>query len=271
MGVGPPQITVHLSRERIGPAAPPVFTQVGDSEVSLNYRSVRFRVRGGDWIEITPRPHFRQSALSHFLLGPALGAALHQRGDLVLHASVVATGNSAAAFLGHSGSGKSTLAMAMVRAGARLLADDMAVIRFDNGSLRVMPGAGRARLSRNVAAVLGINPSLLHPIPGQRKRWLELDEARRMDQPCTLRTVYLLKRGTTVGTSFVHRRERLTSLLEFPFWAEMVSGAALPKFFSDCARVAQGTTVRTVARPLKLSHLQETAEMICAQMRAETG
>jgi ABC-type dipeptide/oligopeptide/nickel transport system ATPase component len=190
----------------------------------------------------------------------------------VLHASVVATGNSAAAFLGHSGSGKSTLAMAMVRAGARLLADDMAVIRFDNGSPRVMPGAGRARLSRNVAAVLGINPSLLHPIPGQRRKcWLELDPAHRIDQPCTLRTVYLLKRGTTVGTSFVGQRERLTSLLEFPFWAEMVSGATLPKFFHDCARVARGTTVRTVSRPLKLSHLQETTETICEQMRAETG
>jgi hypothetical protein len=49
-----------------------------------------------------------------WVLGPAMGVLLQQRGVLVLHASAVTMDGGVVAFLGHSGWGKSTMAAAMV-------------------------------------------------------------------------------------------------------------------------------------------------------------
>lgn len=64
-----------------------------------------------------------------YLLGSALGAILHQRGLLPLHACVLDFGGKAVAFLGHSGAGKSTLAAWLAERGGRLLSDDVCVVR----------------------------------------------------------------------------------------------------------------------------------------------
>ena len=54
-----------------------------------------------------------------------IAAALRQRGLLVLHASCVANGSGAIAFVGFSGWGKSTLAIRFLQEGYRLLSDDV--------------------------------------------------------------------------------------------------------------------------------------------------
>src|SRR6185437_15564144 len=63
-----------------------------------------------------------------YLMGSLFAVLCHQRGLLPLHASAVATGEGAIAFLGSSGAGKSSLAAFLARAGYRVLADDICVI-----------------------------------------------------------------------------------------------------------------------------------------------
>ncbi len=61
-----------------------------------------------------------------------IAAALRQRGLLVLHASCVANGSGAIAFVGFSGWGKSTLAIRFLQKGYRLLSDDVLPICTKN-------------------------------------------------------------------------------------------------------------------------------------------
>jgi hypothetical protein len=88
------------------------------------------------------------------LLGRVLALAAHADGCLALHASAVSIEGGAVAFIGPKHAGKSTLAMALVRHGARLLTDDMLVVRLRAGSAWAAPGVQRIRLWDDSARAL---------------------------------------------------------------------------------------------------------------------
>lgn len=83
------------------------------------------------------------------LSGTVLALFLTLRRELVLHASAVAIGDQALAFVGHSGRGKSTMAALGISWGARAIADDVLVVDVEErarccgngGELRLRPAA----------------------------------------------------------------------------------------------------------------------------------
>jgi hypothetical protein len=82
--------------------------------------------------------------------GRVLALAIHAAGGMCLHASSVAVGGSAIAFLGAKGRGKTTLALAMVADGARLLSDD--TLRVDlTLPPQAAPGLPTMRVANDVA------------------------------------------------------------------------------------------------------------------------
>jgi hypothetical protein len=74
-----------------------------------------------------------------YLLGPVLGLLLRLRGVTCLHASAVAFGGRAVAFVGSAGAGKSTTAAALARRGHSVLSDDIVALSEVDGTFRVMP------------------------------------------------------------------------------------------------------------------------------------
>ncbi|HEY3999046.1 MAG TPA: hypothetical protein VGO93_09295 [Candidatus Xenobia bacterium] len=91
-----------------------------------------------------------------FLRACCLGALLHQRGILTLHASAIETPHGAVLFAGQSGAGKSTLLGTFLGRGYRMLADDMtAVTVAENGLPLVHPAFPRTRLCPDSARYLG--------------------------------------------------------------------------------------------------------------------
>lgn len=91
-----------------------------------------------------------------FLLGSALGALLHQRGLLPLHANAVEVDGRAVAFMGESGAGKSTLAAWFHDQGHRVIADDVCVVGFDaSGEPYAAPGLPRLRLWAEALELMG--------------------------------------------------------------------------------------------------------------------
>jgi hypothetical protein len=76
---------------------------------------------------------------STYLLGPVLGLLLRLRGVTCLHASAVAIGGYAVAFVGSAGAGKSTTAAALARRGHSVLSDDIVALSETDGTFRIMP------------------------------------------------------------------------------------------------------------------------------------
>ncbi|HEX8643855.1 MAG TPA: hypothetical protein VF702_08075 [Allosphingosinicella sp.] len=118
----------------------------------------RFRIADGREILIDPAPGASERNLRVYLLGSAMGALLHQRGMLPLHANAVELEGKAVAFAGRSGAGKSTLAAWFADRGHRILCDDVCAIApgADGGAL-VLPGVPRLRLWEDALVRSGRN------------------------------------------------------------------------------------------------------------------
>ncbi|MEM0943124.1 MAG: hypothetical protein AAGI70_04165 [Pseudomonadota bacterium] len=108
-------------------------------------------MREGREIRVSPLLPMTAPKLWLFLLGSALGMALHQRGLHTLHGATLAQGDAAIAFVGDQGAGKSTLAVTLGRAGATALGDDTAAVW---PGAEVWPGPADFKLWRETAAQL---------------------------------------------------------------------------------------------------------------------
>lgn len=80
---------------------------------------------------------------------------LNLRGEPVLHASAVAMGDRAVAFMGASGMGKSTLATLLCARGAQLITDDALRLVREGDDFRCHYGPGELRLRPAAAALAG--------------------------------------------------------------------------------------------------------------------
>ena len=106
--------------------------QIADRSFLLRIPDVaRFLLNDGREIVYASEPGGDPADIPVFVLGTVFGILLHQRRQIVLHASAVLAGGKAILFCGKSGTGKSTLAAALSQRGYRLLTDDVCAISID--------------------------------------------------------------------------------------------------------------------------------------------
>jgi hypothetical protein len=123
----------------------------------LDVRGVaRYRIEGGRHIIVDPHPNGSERHMRLYLLGSALGALLHQRRLLPLHANAMNLSGRAVAFMGKSGAGKSTMAAWFHDRGSSVLADDVCVVTLSEaGEPMAHPGIPRLRLWRDALEASG--------------------------------------------------------------------------------------------------------------------
>lgn len=166
--------------------------QSAPGQMLLSVEAVaRYLVVENREIRVHPLPGTREVDVRTFLLGSVLGALLHARQMLVLHASVIQTERGAVLFMGRSGAGKSTLLGAFLQRGYAMLADDKAgIILNEDGAPQAVPGFPLIRLSEDAVK------ELRYPVHGcQLQQSLEkyvLPVARFYAKPLPLRAAYSL-------------------------------------------------------------------------------
>lgn len=145
------------------------------------------------WI-VWPATSSKEDAAAYFL-GPVLGLLLRLRGVTCLHASAVALGDSAVAFVGPEGAGKSTLAAAFAREGYAALSDDIVALSESAGGFLVQPAYPYLSLwEDSTKALFGSADALPVFSHNYEKRCFSLKDhkSRFADRALPLRAIYLL-------------------------------------------------------------------------------
>jgi len=183
----------------------------------------RFLLRDGREIAFESETE-SEADIPVFLLGSVFGILLHQRKQIVLHASAVRVNGKAVLFCGGSGAGKSTLAAALVQRGYPLVTDDVCAISVNGAApLMVHPDGCNLKLWAN-----SIDKLALAEQRGERVRnrlekfYVRPAEASRT--PLPLGAVYVLRearpphspgieRPNVVDAALVLRRNAYRPLL----------------------------------------------------------
>ncbi len=166
--------------------------QADTGEFLLQIQGIaRYYIQDGCRITITPEDGADEDEVLLFLMGSAMGALLHQRNVLVLHAGAIIVNDRGTIFLGPSGIGKSTLTAGFHQRGYPFLADDVCAIPMINGIPAVIPGFPRLKLCIDVLNRLKTDRNGLKYIRGPQgfeKYFLPVDHTQ--DVPVPLDTVY---------------------------------------------------------------------------------
>ncbi|MFT7553463.1 MAG: hypothetical protein ACI9BV_003798 [Rhodothermales bacterium] len=123
-----------------------------------------YEVLGGHTVRIQPAAGSSESDIRVFLHSSVMGAVVHQRGLLPLHASSVEMFGRAVLIAGASRSGKSTLAMALNKKGFPIISEDLTVLRATPaGTVLAFPGTLRFKLTPRSVGLLSIPENELRP------------------------------------------------------------------------------------------------------------
>ncbi|HEX8449497.1 MAG TPA: hypothetical protein VF652_07895 [Allosphingosinicella sp.] len=189
---------------------PQGYSATADGTLLAVAKVGRYLIRAGREIVVEPAEGASERNLRLFLLGSAIGALLHQRGLLPLHANAIDIGSRAVAFSGHSGAGKSTIAAWFHDRGYPILADDVCVIGFDDsGRAFAYPGIPRLRLWREALEASGRDAGAYdRSFDGMDKYDVPTANASRLE-PIQLAAIYLLRKADEGGDAAI---ERLTGI-----------------------------------------------------------
>ena len=248
-----------------GSARGGIVFEVSPGKYLLNISGVaRYLVSNGAEIVVDPAPAADVDAVRLFLLGSGMGALLHQRRVLPLHASAIVTPRGAVVLAGPSGSGKSTLAAALVRRGFGVLADDVCVVDTSEAPA-VMPGTTSLMLWSDALRELGIENSGLYPVRAGLQKYRLPGRNDLSPRPVRLHAVYILNvsHSDTVALAPIAGFAKFEALTANTFRNTFIQPMNLAgSHFRQVGRVADFTRMRSVIRPRDGFRIDELADML---------
>jgi len=225
----------------------------------------RYLAADGSQIVIDRAPQATDDDVSAFLLSSAMGAVLHQRGVLALHASAVERDGRATLLMGHSCTGKSTLAAAMLRRGFRLLADDIcAVAVAADGPARVLPEQTHLELWQHALRKLDEPHDGLRRVRPALNKFL-FPAGSVCDEPTVVGRAYVLSFSNAAETELepLKGMERANAVMTNTYHPRFVEGLGCKcPHFQQCAAVASQVPVTRLTQPNDGFVVEQTADLL---------
>lgn len=230
-------------------------------------RVARYRVSGGNEILVQPLPGADPGDVRLFLLGSALGALLHQRGLLALHAGAVEVHGRAVAFAGRSGAGKSTLVAHLRQRGYRMLGDDLLAVNVDaQGQPWAQPGFARVKLWADALQHLPHCPEGLARSNSRLDKYLLATQEDFRDRPLPLARLYILVEnwaGDDIHLESVSGLEALRAIARETYKPRQLRAMGLEqRHFALCGRTAARIQVAVLRRPKTLEGMATTLDFL---------
>ena len=226
----------------------------------------RYLVQNGNEIIVEPAPGSLESDVRVFLLSSCIGALLHQRGMLVIHAGAIHTDKGAVLFTGHSGCGKSTLLGEFLRRGYKMMVDDVCAVVLDtSGVPLVLPGYPRIRLWRDAAHKLEQDITTMERTRPDLEKYERQVPEQYWDQPASLHRIYLLagSKKNELELKQMPRVNTFNIVLHNTYRQQFLDGLEMrAPHFGLAAAVAKRTGVTIVTRPDHPFRLTELADLI---------
>lgn len=267
---------IDVTIDRVAALAPRPDLPRLTAQVAVDARTFRFstpeaadfEVHDGATISVCPTVPSDPGALRAQLLGSVMGALLHQRGLLPLHASVVAIGGRAIAFTGASGAGKSTLALDLQQRGYRIIGDDLCAIRFEDGRPVTSTGVTRLKLWAPSLHAAGHDTHGLEPIAARHDKYHWPAPGPADDVTLPLAAIVTLDWSSDdIAVASLAGAEAVGALVSNTFRGVLVEpmgiGAA---HLARCAAVARAVPVMRLTRPRDLAALGATVDAVLAAL-----
>ncbi|MBO0718286.1 MAG: AAA family ATPase, partial [Rhizobiales bacterium] len=199
---------------------------------------------------------------------------LHQREQIVLHASAVEVNGKAMVFCGHSGAGKSTIAAALAKRGYRLITDDVCALTFSDAAHPIVHPDGR-QLKLWAQAIEKLE---LDEVRGERIRGcLEkfyVEPHRATSEALPLGAVYALVEARVSHTPGIEQPNVVdaTLLLRWHAYRPLLVNRLAQKqhYFRATAQIANGSGIFRLVRPLDFAAMPEVVSWLECHWR-DTG
>ncbi len=231
-----------------------VFDDTGCFDVSADGRTIRWTHDAGVTV----------SDARADLTSRVIATALHAGGTLSLHGSAVVPDDEAIGFVAPKFHGKSTLALALVRAGAKLLADDTLPIVPGRPPL-ALPGLHAARLWPDSAERVGVGRA---QEGGARKLLYALGGEHVAHAARPLAALYLLaparepRDGQVAWRTPINPVESAIVMIGHAKLAPLLTGAEAPWLFRRAAGLAAMVPVFRLEVVRDLDRLPEVVDTI---------
>jgi hypothetical protein len=250
----------------INPRVKGVRYQAAPGEFLLRVDSVaRYYVSNGSRILIAPEPGAQEERILIFLMGSAMGALLHQRNILVLHAGAIEANGRSVLFAGQSGVGKSTLAAGFHKRGYPFLADDVCAVAMVDGKPSIVPGFPRLKLWADTLEKLGKDKDQFKNVrwtQGLDKYFMPVESLHKT--PIAVHSIFIL--GTTntdkIEITALKGGEKIDPIINNTYRLRFLNGLGGKKeHFQQCASVAAKADIYRAIRPKWPFLLDELMDM----------
>lgn len=264
-----PDVTIKLGSVPDHLDAPNLATDVVEAtpdDLLLRITDVgRFRVTRGSSVIVESLPGTTEHDLRVFLLGTCVGALLHQRGALVLHASGVGTESGAVLFAGQSKAGKSTILGELLRRGFDMVVDDVAGIFPEGDGLVLQPSYPRTRVWADTARRLGVETEGLQRTRPHMDKYERQIDGRFWNRPSPIRKIYHLAgaHGDELTVRQVPQMLVVPLVVNNTYRQRFLDGFDMrSRHFELASRIARSVPVAQVVRPVDSYSLDEMADTI---------
>ncbi|HMI58943.1 MAG TPA: hypothetical protein VK511_12895 [Gemmatimonadaceae bacterium] len=236
-----------------------VFDDTGTFDITDNGREIAW----------TAGPHFEESWVRADVTGRVMAVALHASGHLCLHGSAVAARSGAIAFLAPKFHGKSTLALALTRAGAKLLTDDLVPVD-PRTPIQAVPGVHQVKLWQDSASHFGVERET--PRPGSKHLLHDFDDTMLSYDRTPLAAIYLLApiiveegaAAPTVTRARMHSVASALALVRHSMMGSMLSGIEAQHVIDRATTVAEAVPVYQLAVTAGMERIGETVDQLLA-------
>jgi hypothetical protein len=252
----PPLSNTQLYRRGIRAS----FAQDADENLYLHWGGVAtFRASAGNCLILNPLTE-DENLISLFTVSEALGLILFQKGLFLLHASAVQVGDEAWCFMGKPGAGKSTTAAAFIKAGCKLLSDDLTAIGFnERGLAEIIPAYPQLKIWDNTVNGLQYDKSDLQPVSEGVNKFSYQPKSAFPHDPVPLKAIYFLHnaRNRKPLMPLSAAEVPTETLKNFPLPTQLLTRDVLKNHFLQSFQCAKSAGMWKKRRPDGFANLEK--------------